>query len=113
MKEKKKIIGSIVLVSMFIFFIFIGYFISKPEKNYKKEDIFVDNTVKGEEKKSITIYVNGEVKKPGVYKLKENSRIEDGIKIAGGFTENADKDRLNLAKRLKDEDYVYVDELKK
>lgn len=50
LKEKKKIIGSIVLVSMFIFFIFIGYFISKPEKNYKKEDIFVDNTVKGEEK---------------------------------------------------------------
>lgn len=113
MKEKKKIIGSIVILSIFVFFIIIGYIISSPSKKYKEEDIFTENIQKENTNSIITIYVNGEVKKPGVYELKENSRIEDAIKIAGGFSEEADKYKLNLAKKIKDEDYIYVDKIKK
>lgn len=113
MKEKKKIIGSIVILSIFVFFIIIGYIISSPSKKYKEEDIFTENIQKENANSIITIYVNGEVKKPGVYELKENSRIEDAIKIAGGFSEEADKYKLNLAKKIKDEDYIYVDKIKK
>ena len=112
MKEKKKVIGSIVILTMFIFFMGVGYIISSSGKANSKEEIFTDSIEKEHTNDIITIYVNGAVEKPGVYKLKENSRIEDAIKIAGGFSENADKDKLNLAKLIKDEDYIYVDKIK-
>nr|WP_246582691.1 helix-hairpin-helix domain-containing protein [Clostridium mobile] len=88
----------------------IGYFRDNVY-NEKTEDIFIENKIENKEESQesgITIYVNGEVTNPGVYKLKDDSRIEDAIKIAGGFTKNADKDKLNLAKKIRDEDYIFV-----
>ncbi|SUY60542.1 putative comE operon protein 1 [Clostridium sporogenes] len=115
MKNKKKIIGSIIIAFILAVFTVVGYVLSKPEKtNINEEEIFVEN-VKSTEKeiskseKKITVYVNGEVKNPGVYKLNENSRVEELIKISGGYTSNADTCKLNLAKKLKDEDYIYID----
>lgn len=114
-KKKKKIIGSIIIVFILAVFTVIGYVLSKPEKtNINEEEIFVEN-VKSTEKenskseKEITVYVNGEVKNPGVYKLNENSRVEELIKISGGYSSNADTGKLNLAKKLKDEDYIYIE----
>jgi murein DD-endopeptidase MepM/ murein hydrolase activator NlpD len=37
---------------------------------------------------------------PGVYFLDENSRIIDAVEAAGGFTDEADQDALNLAARV-------------
>ncbi|MGO5065989.1 ComEA family DNA-binding protein [Clostridium sporogenes] len=115
MKDKKKIIGSIIIVFILAIFTVIGYALSKPEKaNINEEEIFVEN-IKSTEKenkkseKEITVYINGEVKNPGVYKLKDNSRVEELIKISGGYTSNADTYKLNLAKKLKDEDYIYIE----
>ncbi len=106
MKDKKKIIGSIIIVFILAVFTVIGYVLSKPEKaNIKEEEIFVENVKSTKRKmqirKEITVYVNGEVKNPGVYKLKDNSRVEELIKISGGYTSNADTCKLNLAKSLK------------
>ncbi|WP_027625012.1 helix-hairpin-helix domain-containing protein [Clostridium lundense] len=113
MKEKKKIIGSIVILLVFIFFISMGYIASLRGNKYKEEEVFTESIEKESSNTNIIIYVNGEVKKPGVYELKENSRIEDAIKIAGGFSKDADRHKLNLAKKIKDEDYIYVDKIKK
>lgn len=52
--------------------------------------------------KQIQVHVAGEVNKPGVYKLDEGSRIMDAVNAAGGFTDKADKNSLNLAKTLED-----------
>lgn len=115
MKDKKKIIGSIIILFVLSIFVLVGYSISRPEKPMANEDeIFVENATVSEKntsknQKQITVYINGEVKKPGVYRLNENSRVEDLIKSSGGYTNNADSFKLNLAKKLKDEDYIYVD----
>lgn len=110
MRNKKKLIGSIVILIIFAVFLFIGYFRSKPSKPLDAKEVFNETSeIESKQSKDITAYVNGEVKNPGVYKVKEESRVEDLVKIAGGFTENADKAKLNLAKKLKDEDYIYVD----
>ena len=45
----------------------------------------------------MAVHITGEVKKPGVVKIKEGSRIEDVIEAAGGLTENADITNVNLA----------------
>lgn len=50
----------------------------------------------------IFIHVCGEVTVPGVYDLEEGSRIYQAIDMAGGFTEDAAQDFLNMAESLED-----------
>lgn len=110
MRNKKKIIGSIAILIIFSIFLTIGYFISRPAKEVNSKEVFNETSVvESKDVKDMTVYINGEVNKPGVYKLETDSRMEELIKLAGGFTENADKSKLNLAKKLRDEDYIYVD----
>lgn len=110
MNKKKKIIGSIVILVIFTIFLITGYILSRPSKDLNAKEVFNDATVvESKDNKDMTIYINGEVKKPGVYKLKSGSRVQDLLNSAGGFNETADKTKLNLAKKLKDEDYIYVD----
>ncbi len=52
--------------------------------------------------------VKGEVKYPGVYLLRADSRIDAAIMAAGGLTESADTDGLNLAQFVYDQMVVYV-----
>ncbi|AKN32259.1 DNA-binding protein [Clostridium carboxidivorans P7] len=110
MNKKKKIIGSIVILVIFTIFLITGYVLSRPSKDLNAKEVFNDAAVvESKDNKDMTIYINGEVKKPGVYKLKAGSRVQDLVNSAGGFNETADKAKLNLAKKLKDEDYIYVD----
>ncbi|MEY7999021.1 helix-hairpin-helix domain-containing protein [Clostridium sp. Mt-5] len=118
MKNKKKIIGSIIILAVFSLFLIVGYINSRPvEINENSKDIFSEQDTAETHKnaedsnyaKEITVYINGQVKNPGVYRLKDSSRVENLVKAAGGFTDGADSYKLNLAKKLKDEDYIYVD----
>lgn len=56
----------------------------------------------------ITVHVSGEVIVPGVYIVKAGDRISEAIVAAGGFTEEADREALNLATLLRDGDQVVV-----
>lgn len=49
----------------------------------------------------IFIYIVGEIKTPGVYEIADGSILNDLVKKAGGFTEKADKEAVNLASALK------------
>jgi competence protein ComEA len=57
---------------------------------------------------AINIYVTGAVEKPDVYALPLNSIVKDAIEAAGGATDDADLDRINLATKLADQMQVYV-----
>lgn len=57
---------------------------------------------------TIMVYVTGAVKKPGVYTLKEGSRGVEAIKLAGGILSKGDLTRINLAKKLLDEEMIVV-----
>lgn len=50
----------------------------------------------------IKVYVVGEVNRPGVVTLKKGQIIEDAIKAAGGPTDKADMDNINLAYELQE-----------
>lgn len=62
--------------------------------------------------KMLSVDISGAVKKPGVYQLKDGSRIEEAIKAAGGFSDTANTEYiskyLNLAQKLSDGSKVYV-----
>jgi hypothetical protein len=56
----------------------------------------------------VVVHVSGAVKQAGVYRLAPASRVADAIEQAGGATENADLDALNLAEPLQDGQKIHV-----
>lgn len=56
----------------------------------------------------IKVDISGEVEKPGVYEMADGTRVEDAIKLAGGFKVSADRTQINLALKLKDESKILV-----
>jgi len=62
--------------------------------------------------KSISVDVSGAVNTPGVYKLNDGDRIEEAIRLAGGFSEKANSEyiskNLNLAQKLSDGTKIYI-----
>lgn len=57
---------------------------------------------------SIVIYISGEVNYPDVFELPYGSRVIDALNLAGGATENADLNRVNLASFLSDAQHVII-----
>ena len=58
--------------------------------------------VENSEKSGVYVYICGEVAAPGVYELSEDSRIYEAVDAAGGFTENAARESINLASKVSD-----------
>jgi competence protein ComEA len=56
----------------------------------------------------VTVYVSGSVQQAGVYSLPAGSRVNDAIQAAGGLSEEANSQAINLAKMLVDGDQVNV-----
>ncbi len=55
----------------------------------------------------ICVYVCGAVHNPGVVTLEAESRVEAALQAAGGFTQDADRNYVNLAARVKDGAQIY------
>ena len=53
-------------------------------------------------------YVTGAVRHPGLYTIKEGDRLADLIDLAGGITDDADMQAVNLAVRVNDQDHWTV-----
>ena len=56
----------------------------------------------------VAVHVKGEVKNPGYYELEYGKRVKDAIEVAGGTTQNAKVDELNLAMKLVDGEEIIV-----
>lgn len=57
---------------------------------------------------AIYVDIGGAVKNPGLYELEKGARVKDGITAAGGIVGNADTSQINLAKKLNDEEKLYI-----
>ena len=122
MKNKKEILKKIWIIAIFIIGIII--FIIYQNKNNKMEDFdeieFEENFIEIEKdnidernaeteiKEKIKIYIIGEVNNPGVKELDVGARIEDAINSAGGITEYANLNQVNLAYSLEDGEKIYI-----
>ena len=60
------------------------------------------NTSKAAQAKTVRVQVSGAVLEPGIYDLPANCRVEEAIAAAGGLTENADSERVNLVRKVRD-----------
>ena len=55
--------------------------------------------------------IKGEVLHPGVYEFSCESRVQEVIKKAGGFTEEADETKINLAQKITDQMQMIIPNL--
>ena len=53
-------------------------------------------------KETAFVHICGEVKNPGVYEVLADARVCDVLLLAGGFTENAARDAVNMAGKVSD-----------
>jgi len=98
----------IVIIIGFLAIIIIGW---KIYDSFNYDEIKVDETLnstvnnsnlESDEENIIAIHIIGEVKKTGVVRIKEGSRIENVVEAAGGLTEKADISKVNLAYPVED-----------
>lgn len=61
-----------------------------------------------EEPKKVCVYITGCVAAPGVYYVAEGTRIYEVVELAGGFTQEAARDYLNLAEEVFDAQKLIV-----
>ena len=112
MKELDKKQKIIVMVIIAVIAGSILYYVyGKDETTYQTEILpYEENTLKEKEEikemeeteAEIIIYITGEVNQEGVYSLPEGARVADAIEQAGGLTENAYTEEINLAYVLED-----------
>ena len=78
------------------------------------ENLMVDTSASSstmstsESPRSVYVYLTGCVAEPGLYELEEGSRVADVIESAGGFTEDAATNKINLARPIADGEQIDV-----
>lgn len=76
------------------------------EITQNQEDFALKENI--EEIEKIKVYITGEVNNPGVKELNVGARIEDAINAAGGITDLANLNEVNLAYLLDDGQKIYI-----
>ena len=114
--EYKKVLSIISGVLAVIVIILVGRgMMASPTK----EKVMVTNAVNITRVEETTtmmpqncyVDIKGEVLRPGVYEFSCESRIQEVIKKAGGFTEEADEIKINLAQKISDQMQIIVPNL--
>lgn len=69
----------------------------------KEKEVLVEQSVY-----KLPIFICGEVNNPGVYEVDSTSLINDVLIEAGGFTDEANRDVINLAKVVSPNEQIYI-----
>lgn len=66
------------------------------------------STVSNTQSARVCVDVKGAVQKPGVYHFKRGARVQEAIRAAGGTLPTAAMKDVNLAKKLADQQIIYI-----
>lgn len=120
---KKSAKRKIIYILIIIVIVFIYVFFINKNQNYieneflineiSNENLDIDNDINqknilNKSENKIVVYITGAIKNVGVYEIEERSRIADLIELAGGLTEDASIENLNLAYILEDGLKVHI-----
>ena len=114
--EYKKVLSIIGGVLAVIVIILVGRGMMASSMKEKVMVTNVVNTTRVEETTTMMpqncyVDIKGEVLRPGVYEFSCESRMQEVIKKAGGFTEEADETKINLAQKITDQMQIIVPNL--
>lgn len=92
-------------------------FLNKEKPELLDDETLVEDYINGlneldeensEEPSEIMVHISGQVYNPGLVILEAGSRLIDAVELAGGLKKDADLDKINLAKKLSDEEKIYI-----
>ena len=109
LNQKQKII--VIVIAIIVIGIVGVYYINSTKEIYSNEEIDYEVVEINENEKSernIIVHIAGAVKRNGIVEVKENSRINDIVEAAGGLTDNADLNQVNLAYIVEDGQKIYI-----
>ena len=115
--EYKKVLSIICGVLAVIVIILVGRGMMASSTKEKVMVTNAVNTTRVEETTTMMpqncyVDIKGEVLRPGVYEFSCESRMQEVIKKAGGFTEEADETKINLAQKITDQMQIVVPNLR-
>ncbi len=111
LKNYKHLIFLIILIITILLIIVKKLTLTSENRKFEANDIIVNEEElikKEEDNKKIKVDIKGEIINPGVYELNEGERVIDAVNKAGGFTDLADSEQINLSLLLKDEMVIIV-----
>ena len=112
-KEQIAIIGIIFLVLISIGYrFFLKDYLNKEDKisvDYSSHEL--SNPIEDKSPMEIIVHVSGQVYKPGLVTLNTGDRVIDAVNLAGGLKKEADSDKINLARKVHDEEKIHIPSL--
>ncbi len=102
------ILGIIVCAGTALFSKRSGITIESEERS--TEESFTEDTEESKSE-SFPVYICGEVNLPGIYKLQSPAYLYELIDMAGGLTENADLDHLDMVYKVESSQSIYIPSL--
>ena len=111
--NQKYFMYGFLLLVICLFFIVIYVSFNNNVKTEEPEVIALNDNEETDEIiedtfETIFIDIKGEVVNPGVYEIQLGDRVIDAVQMAGGFTNEATTDNVNLSKKLKDETVIII-----
>ena len=98
------VVGAVLLLALAVG----GRLLSRPGHASVPPPIRVAASVQTTVASQLFVHVVGAVRRPGLYRLTDGSRVADALRRAGGTTRKAQLDLVNLAARLADGEQVVV-----
>ena len=108
------VVKGAVIAVVLLLLVAVGGLLPKKEEAVEETEVVVTTVLAEKTEVSTTqetvifVDIKGAVKNPGVYQMKAGDRVKDAIDAAGGLTEEADSQKVNLAKRLEDQMVIVV-----
>lgn len=101
----KSVAAWLLVISALVLALAGAYFLGASTSSVTEVEILIPTPAPA------VVQITGEVLSPGVYELNRDDRVLVAIEAAGGMTENANIERLNLAAIITDGSLIHVPSL--
>ncbi|MFJ7979345.1 helix-hairpin-helix domain-containing protein [Lysinibacillus xylanilyticus] len=111
--KKSMLLPGILIISGLCYFFFSSSDSSPPQEELIEtiqpiEQPDMKESVEEAVIQQVFVDIKGAVMYPGVYELQTDQRIIDAVKLAGGYTQDADTQLINHAQKVEDEMVIYI-----
>jgi competence protein ComEA len=104
--DRRRLLAAGVVVLLVL--VFAGKVLLRPARPAVPPPVRIAAPVARASSPSLFVNVVGAVRRPGLYRLKDGSRVADAVIRAGGPTPKAQIELLNLAARIADGEQIVV-----
>lgn len=114
--NKKQIVIIVAIGIVFIVVIGLYIYTTYSQNQTGLDEAFYEESEEEKEEetkeknnlKKVIVHIAGEVNEPGIVEIEEGSRIVDVVEEAGGFTQEANIDKVNLAYVVEDGQKIMI-----